>query len=272
MHGSRGCRDNQLLKVLKAMTSLIMSRFEISAYRLYEGPCRRGLRALLRPIASARSTILMGPMRGASFAGKGLACRVGLYELHLQHAIRAVLKRGQVFYDIGANNGFFTLLGARCVGSSGHVFAFEPLPQNLTALRTLSQPRQLSCSVVAAAVSDRCGTARFKWTDDDSVGSLLGAEGSSLGVETVTLDEFVRRNRPPDLIKLDVEGAEGMVLAGAPGLLASGRPATWIVELHSEQCAQAVEGILRASGYHVQPLVPYVRRTRAYPRHVIAHK
>src|SRR4030095_2325560 len=54
----------------------------------------------------------------------------GLYEMDLQRAIARELAAGNVFYDVGANAGFFTVLAAKVVGSTGRVFSFEPVESN----------------------------------------------------------------------------------------------------------------------------------------------
>ena len=87
---------------------------------------------------------------------------LGVYEMPVQKCLARELGPGDVFYDIGANAGFFSLLGSKCVGEKGHVFAFEPLPENIGAVRSQVQVNNLTnCTVVEAAVSDSVGHVRF---------------------------------------------------------------------------------------------------------------
>ena len=58
----------------------------------------------------------------------------GTYEQPVQDAVASNLLPGDVFYDVGANIGFFSLIAARCVDVSGRVYAFEPVPRNAAAI------------------------------------------------------------------------------------------------------------------------------------------
>ena len=100
---------------------------------------------------------------------------LGHYELPIQECLVRELKPGDVFYDIGANAGFFTLLGSKCVGPTGQVFAFDPLPENVHSIRSQVKLNGLeNCSVVEAAVSDQQGIVKFSSGRDTSTAHLLG--------------------------------------------------------------------------------------------------
>ena len=180
----------------------------------------------------------------------------GVYEIDLQRAIARELVAGNVFYDVGANAGFFTVLAAKLVGSAGRVFSFEPLVSNAESIREQIDINSLNqCELIAEAVSDRSGTASFVAAEHNALGHLSSldgkpnAAGRDLSVRTVTLDEFAVSNPFPDVIKIDVEGAETEVLAGAHSLLSSPRAPRLIVELHGEEKARSVEAILVSFGY-----------------------
>jgi hypothetical protein len=81
-----------------------------------------------------------------------------------------------------------------------------------------------------------------------------GADNGQLSVQTVTLDEFALSHPPPDVIKIDVEGAETEALAGAHSLLGSARAPKLIIELHGEEKARSVEAILVSFGYRLTDL------------------
>lgn len=79
----------------------------------------------------------------------------GTYEMPVQNALRRLIKKGDVVYDIGANSGFHTLLSAKLVGSEGVVYAAEPFPQFIEELETNIKINNLSNVVVVnVAVSD----------------------------------------------------------------------------------------------------------------------
>src|SRR5262245_36111858 len=81
--------------------------------------------------------ILTGPLAGKRWLSTSgtHGCWLGTYEMDLQRLIVSSLKPGDVFYDVGANVGFFSLLAASLVGSRGTVIAFEPLPRNIALLQ-----------------------------------------------------------------------------------------------------------------------------------------
>jgi FkbM family methyltransferase len=180
----------------------------------------------------------------------------GIYELDLQRVLVRELRTGNVFYDVGANAGFFTVLAAKLVGTTGHVFSFEPMPENAESIQEQIDVNSLrQCKLIVEAVSDRSGTASFMQAEHNALGHLSSPGGepnalnTALSVRTVTLDEFAVSNPFPDLIKIDVEGAETEVLAGARSLLSSPRAPKLIVELHGEEKARSVEALLFSFGY-----------------------
>ncbi len=81
--------------------------------------------------------VLSGPVRGMRWVvGAGdHGCWLGWYERDKAKLLAAALDTGSIFYDVGANVGFYSLLGAACVGSGGRVIAFEPVPENLLILQ-----------------------------------------------------------------------------------------------------------------------------------------
>ena len=137
-------------------------------------------------------------------------------------ALDRFLRPGDVFVDVGANIGLYTLKGARLVGPSGRVVAVEPgsavgglLADNIA----LNGYRHVA--IVAKALADEAGWATLHHVplgDDPQAFSLLtgGADLDGEKVETTTLDRLVADQSLPrvDCIKIDVEGAEHMVLSG----------------------------------------------------------
>jgi FkbM family methyltransferase len=164
----------------------------------------------------------------------------GNLESAVQEAMVRHLGRGGVFYDIGANLGFFSLLGGHLAGlDAGHVYAFEAAPENAEAIRhhaTLNGVPNIS--VLQVAVSDHAGVGRLQIVDDQSW-SKLEDYGEHPGtqevieVQLVAIDDLVADGsvKPPTVVKIDVEGAELAVLEGMRRTLADHRPAV-ICELH----------------------------------------
>lgn len=164
----------------------------------------------------------------------------GNLETDVQEAMVRHLERGGVFYDVGANVGFFALLAAHLVGlREGHVYAFEPAPENASAIIGNSQLNGIpNITVIAKAVGAQSGHGRLQVVDDQSWSKLeeYGLHPNTeaiIDVELVALDDLVGAGeiRPPTLIKIDVEGAELAVLQGSRTTIAEHRPAI-ICELH----------------------------------------
>jgi FkbM family methyltransferase len=176
---------------------------------------------------------------------------MGLYEFDKQRFVAKQLRQGSIFFDIGANAGFYTLLAAQ---TAKRVYAFEPLPTNLEFLRRhLSLNNVENVEIIEAAVCDEVGTACFRVEKNSYMGAL-NPEGS-IQVRTVTLDHALKSSAvcPPDFVKMDIEGAELRALLGAEHTIRSYKPvlflATHGVEMHRQCCE-----LLRAWGYHVSNL------------------
>lgn len=220
------------------------------------------------------SRMEVGPGRGLKFnpGPSNRAYASGDNELPIQEAVARVTKAGDVFYDIGANVGFFSVLGARLVGPSGFVYAFEPVPENAAYVRlNLRLNRFAHCEVVERAVSARSGREQL-WLAEYSGGGALATVAppadakSRIDVDVVSIDDFVfgRHARPPAVVKVDVEGAEIDVLRGMARVLREARPIV-IYEIDDGQMEaftakyQACEEFLKGFDYSVERLSP------AYP-------
>lgn len=162
----------------------------------------------------------------------------GSWEPEVVEAISRSVSPGMTVLDLGAQSGFFSLLLARLVGPSGSVVAFEPLPANFRVLAENIQLNRLN-NVTARpeAVTDYSGTLEFSVPDSSSnliAGPLSpGEDRPTILVPAISLDAFAREiDRPIHFIKMDVEGAEGLVLRGASSLLNSCRP-TMLIEVHN---------------------------------------
>jgi FkbM family methyltransferase len=138
------------------------------------------------------------------------------------------LSEGSIFVDVGANLGIYTVAAARRVGESGRVISFEPASNTFSILQRNITLNHLN-NVIATqlALADKEGTRSLFYHVDASRHSL--AENESIGFETITtigLDTFLSRNQivRVNLMKIDVEGAEELVLRGAVEVLEKSRP------------------------------------------------
>ena len=161
---------------------------------------------------------------------------LGHYEPEVQALLRSELRPGDCFFDVGAHIGFFTVLAGRL---GARVVAIEPDPANARRVERNASLNGVTAQVVAAAAWDEAGSV-------DLVRGGSGSEWSArpgTGVPSVTLDGVAAENGSPNILKLDVEGAEGRVLRGAESVLAS-RPRLLICEVHGDAIEDEVRTLL----------------------------
>jgi FkbM family methyltransferase len=187
-----------------------------------------------------------GGLRGKRWVvGSALhRCWLGFYEHAKQRVIYDEVRPGTIFYDIGANVGFYSLLASKLVGS-GQVYAFEPVPRNLYFLKKHLELNSVSnVEVLERAVSDRVGVAQFQLEPTGFMGHL--SEAGAITVSTVSLDSLLEQQYPPppNYIKMDIEGAELMALRGARRTIEQYRPILFLAthgrQMHRE-CCQLLE-------------------------------
>jgi FkbM family methyltransferase len=218
------------------------------------------LRLPLRLIPpGARLRIRRGPARGLRWivGSANHGCWLGTYELDKQAALTRFVQPGMTVYDVGAQAGFYTLFFSRLVGPSGHVYAFEPLPINLAHLVSHVRMNGLeNVSIVEGALWRTRSLASFSVDQERSMNAVQPQRGTGpLFVPTLSVDEMVRDGaiRPPDLVKMDVEGAEAAVLEGMEQTVAATRPILFIA-LHGESQRTACERLLHSVGYEINDL------------------
>lgn len=200
--------------------------------------------------------ILQGRLRGTKWiVGAGEhGYWLGSYEMNKRLAFERLITPGAVIYDIGANVGYFSLLAAELAGPQGQVYAFEPLPRNIEFLRKHIKINQIeNIEVVEAAVSNRGGEAHFDLGASSAMGHL--AEDGGLQVQMVALDEMLSAGelRPPDYMKVDVEGAEYEALKGARKLLEKYHPVLFI-DTHQREAHLPTIELLQELGYEFEIL------------------
>ncbi len=201
--------------------------------------------------------ILQGPGRGLKWlVGAGVhGFWLGTYEVEKQLAICNELRPGSTFYDVGANVGLFSLIAARHIGEGGQVVAFEPWAGNVDYLRkhvSLNGFEQ-RVHVVEAAVGASEGMALFQPSESPAMGRL--SPDGSVSVPILTLDSYVEGGgRPPDVLKVDVEGAELQVLKGAKGVLMKQRPVIFLAT-HGPDLVLSCRHWLFQMGFEMKPLL-----------------
>ena len=187
-----------------------------------------------------------------SAGGKVLRVLMSTYEPEQTAMFEQCLKAGDVFLDVGAHVGYYTLISSRAVGVRGRVVAFEPEPKNLVYLKEHVHLNQCSnVTVVATAVGRERGMASFEYGTGTGTGRVVpGLNGSgSFQVPVISLDEFCEKNNLiPQGIKMDIEGGEIAALAGAKRVLERSRPIIFL-STHGPKIHQECMSFLKSSGY-----------------------
>lgn len=187
------------------------------------------------------------------------------YEPHVTTVIRGVLKEGDVFLDIGANVGYFTMLASSLVKAAGKVIAFEPNPQNLQLIySSLLESRVENVTTYPYAASDVAAILRF--TTVGSNGGVVTEHSKEQKyfslVPSVILDEILENESKIDLVKIDIEAHEPAAIRGMEGLIKKLRPKIitefhpWAMELNNTAPPVAYLEQLVALGYELSIIEP----------------
>lgn len=192
-----------------------------------------------------------------------------IFEAPESDLVTRLLRPGDTCIDAGCHVGYYTCLFAKLVGKEGHVFAFDANPQACERTRVNLQLNGVcGAEIVQAALADSEGTAQFYVSVDDQTGlSSLGAIPffkHTISVPKMTLMEFLKQRgiERVRLLKLDVEGAEELVLRGAEILLNAHRFDFILAECYDERLrllnssTERVAEILRHAGYAAWDFMP----------------
>lgn len=170
---------------------------------------------------------------------------------------RDFVRSGSVVWDVGANVGLFTFTAAGLAGPTGHVVAVEAdvdLAVRLTKAKRWN-PQKAPVDVLCAAVGAEDDVLVFNvaqaaratnYLAEGGGSSMTGGVRESRLVATLRLDSLLKRLPPPHVLKIDVEGAEALVLAGAQEVLRHGP--TVLMEVYSEN-SDRVHEFLTGHGY-----------------------
>lgn len=210
----------------------------------------------LPPPFSGNRIVASGRVGGLKFLFKPSAA----WDPELLRIAAALVEPGDVVWDVGANVGLFAAAAASRAGPTGRVIAVEA---DFDAVKLLEQSAHANAghgapvTVLPVAASDSDGFVEFAIARRARAANSIAGYGSSQtgGVATlrtvpsVRLDSLLQHFPPPRVLKIDVEGAEALVLAGATRLLHEVRPRIYCEVAWNS--ADAVSALLHAAGYRL---------------------
>lgn len=180
---------------------------------------------------------------------------LGVYELYKQIAISACCRQGMVAYDVGAHVGFYTMMFARLSGKEGRVYAFEPNTINLNYLKTHIEINSIeNVTIFPIALGQDRGYTFFNEGKDSSTGHMT-VNQTAVMVPTDSIDSLIGKKliEPPNIIKIDVEGAELDVLHGARAAVREYSPIIFIaIDNHDNK--DYIYDFLKDMGYVIDCL------------------
>jgi FkbM family methyltransferase len=183
--------------------------------------------------------------------------QLGLYDIAVSETLWRLLAPGDLALDIGANIGYMTGLMARRAGPSGRVLSCEPHPEVFRRLtdnvrRLARYPSLAPVELFAVALGERIGASHLECGEDFARHrgtARITDRVSGIPVAMTTLDQLLG-DRTAALVKIDVEGWEPQVFAGATRALGEGRVRSIVYEAHAATRQRIVE-LLPRYGYQI---------------------
>jgi FkbM family methyltransferase len=209
-------------------------------------------------------TVDAGPARGLKYPitlPQDKLIWTGTWELDFLMVLAEAVKPGDVCYDIGGYHGFFS--GVFALAQARQVYTFEPLPDNIQRIKAMiSLNPALPIRLLEMAAGEQTSEAEFRILPEATMGKLAESSfqaeirgQSAILVRMCSVDDLIEGGEilPPNVIKIDTEGAEVMVLEGAKNTLASFHPLLF-VEVHSHELGRLCQDYLKQNGYAIRVL------------------
>jgi len=180
---------------------------------------------------------------------------------------RKQLSPGMTIVDVGANIGYYVLIEARALGTSGKIYAIEPAPKNFEMLQANLEINSFGREIEShnLAISDSVGKVQFEIAGASNHHrlSVNGSGANTIEVEATTLDVLLA-GKKIDMVRMDAEGAEWVILRGMRGILAGNQPLKMFIEVHPKLIREYRGDLdewlemLADSNFDVQYLVTWV--------------
>jgi FkbM family methyltransferase len=196
---------------------------------------------------------------------------MGIREALFTRTLQGALREGDCVLGIGANIGYYSLMEARLVGPRGKVYAIEPVPHNMKLLEDnirLNNYGNIETFRLAMGQSD--GVSKIYLSDHPNWSSFYRPRKVTGRIDTqiASVDSFLKDKRPPDLVRMDVEGYEYEILIGMSGLLESNKPLRLFIEFHPDIMGrQRAAAFLSSLKKHRFQLKKVILEPNIYPPH-----
>lgn len=148
-------------------------------------------------------------------------------EINLSKYLIKNIKEGDIFFDIGANCGFYTLLARLLVGTKGEVHSFEPTPKifNLLKKNTIGFSNVFTNNLAVYQTRGRLDFYLGEFSTGNSLKKIENTNFQKTIIDAISIDEYCKEHTlKPNFIKIDVEGAEEDVVLGAQNVLKANNP------------------------------------------------
>ncbi|MEW6221784.1 MAG: FkbM family methyltransferase [Candidatus Hadarchaeota archaeon] len=158
-----------------------------------------------------------------------------VYEPLTTELVKQEVKKGDVVLDVGAHIGYFTLIFARLVGSTGKVFAFEPEPNNFVLLeKNVRANGYGNVALVQKAVSNKTEKIKLYLSGDFTVDHAIYNSGGKkfVSVDSTRPDDFIKNHGwRVDFVKMDIQGAEGLAIEGMKSIIQENKNIKMVIEV-----------------------------------------
>ena len=259
-----------------ALKSKILKRYEL--YKLQYSRVKRVLRDPFRTIPyflmlaiaykhpfKVKYNTLWGDRMSFYLPEGNAIYYYGFFEANLANFFINFLEDGDIFYDVGAHVGYYSMLASTLVAPKGQVHSFEPTPRTFASLQENASSKK-NISINNRAVMDTAGEIEFadygpKYSAFNSFQNRTGDEMKFLSkpelikVKTISLDEYrTEKKAIPTIIKIDAEGAEHIILRAMEKILLEDKPVVTIEvaggDEWKENCDKSIS-LLTSKGYEM---------------------
>lgn len=207
---------------------------------------------LKKLFAGVTVTLKKGPLKGQRWImASGNRFIQGRYDPNAVDILSEHIKPGFVCYDIGAHIGYLAFVMAKHAGKDGQIYAFEPRPLNLLYLQKHIKINKIdNILVFDFGISDKRGELRFTANTGSGTGHI--SEDGNITIHVESMDELIAEKglRPPDFIKMDIEGGELNALQGAAETLKKYHPIL-LISTHGDEIHQQCMALLVEIGYQI---------------------